>query len=531
MADRSTVVRIAAATLVGVLLLAGLYLMGEDSFLLFHTLVELTTIVVDVAIFAIAWNTRSYLYNNYLLFVGIASLFIAALDLAHTLLYKGIGVFPDQSGNLATQLWIGARCLQSASLLAAPFFLRRRLNVEAQMVAFAVLSVALILSVLVWPVFPTAYVVGQGLTPFKKVSEYLIAAAFAAAAVLLYRERRAFERLVWQYLGVYLVLSIASELTFTAYVSVYGRSNVIGHLLRLVATYFLYKAIVETGLVKPYAILVRSLKLSEDRLRRDADTLHIRNEELRRSEAALREHAAMLQRRNEELDAYAHTVAHDLKNPLTVIVSASEVVSTTTDLSHEHARELYRTVKSTALDMGIIVDELLLLSEVRKRDVPLEPLAMGDIVAIVRDRLAGMVEECHAEILVPSSWPVAMGYEPWIEEVWANYITNALKYGGQPPRIELGAAVQPDHTARFYVRDNGAGIPPESRADLFIPFSRLGRRRAGHGLGLSIVFRIVDKLGGRVGVESEPDGGSRFYFTLPLRPDAAAEALDAFPAP
>jgi len=95
-------------------------------------------------------------------------------------------------------------------------------------------------------------------------------------------------------------------------------------------------------------------------------------------------------------------------------------------------------------------------------------------------------------------------------------MSNAIKYGGQPPRVELGADWQSDGTVRFWVRDNGQGIAPEDQARLFTPFTRLDQVRArGHGLGLSIVRRIVEKLGGQVGVESGIDQGSLFYFTLP----------------
>jgi signal transduction histidine kinase len=128
-----------------------------------------------------------------------------------------------------------------------------------------------------------------------------------------------------------------------------------------------------------------------------------------------------------------------------------------------------------------------------------------------------MVEERQAEIIQPDAWPVAGGYAPWIEEVWVNYLSNALKYGGQPPRVELGAMVQ-GANVRFWVKDNGGGIPPDVQPRLFEPFTRLGRSHIqGHGLGLSIVHRIVNKLGGEVGVESTgvPGQGSMFYFVLP----------------
>lgn len=110
-----------------------------------------------------------------------------------------------------------------------------------------------------------------------------------------------------------------------------------------------------------------------------------------------------------------------------------------------------------------------------------------------------------------------LGYAPWIEEVWANYLSNALKYAGRPARIELGSDILPDGCVRFWVRDNGDGIPPETQAQMFAPFTHLNQARAtGHGLGLSIVRRIIEKLGGQVGVQSDglPSHGSVFFFTL-----------------
>ena len=114
------------------------------------------------------------------------------------------------------------------------------------------------------------------------------------------------------------------------------------------------------------------------------------------------------------------------------------------------------------------------------------------------------------------SWPRALGHAAWVEEVWANYLSNAIKYGGQPPRVMLGAEPQQDGMVRYWVRDNGPGLAPEDQARLFTPFTRLDQVRVkGHGLGLSIVRRIVEKLGGQVGVESQLGQGSTFFFILP----------------
>ncbi len=515
-------VRLGGAILTGLLALIVIYLTSLRSYLLFHSLIEVFTIVVAAGIFMISWNARAYINNNYLLFIGIASVFVGFLDLLHTLAYEGMAVFPGDTANLATQLWVAGRYVQSLSWLLAPLFLTRRLRVTLEIAVYVLVAGLLILAIFVWHVFPAAYVPGVGLTLFKKVSEYLVAAVFVAAIALLLHERQQFDERVLRLVVISLTLTIAAEIAFTSYVSVYGEANLIGHLLRFAAFYMLYKAIIETGLVRPYAILLRDLKRSEEQLREHAEALQAQNEELERTEGELRERGVALAAHNEELDAYAHTVAHDLKNPLTVIISTGDVINEVKNLRARERREFIRQIKTTAFEMNGIVDSLLLLSEVRKAEAPKKPINMAEVVEHVQRRLDYMIGEYHGRLISPMSWPIAVGYAPWIEEVWANYITNALKYGGPTPRVELGAAPQPDGMIRFWVRDHGPGISPEAQDALFTPFTQLRKaRQGGHGLGLSIVLRIVEKLGGQVGVESEPGGGSLFYFTLPAAPTEA----------
>jgi signal transduction histidine kinase len=237
----------------------------------------------------------------------------------------------------------------------------------------------------------------------------------------------------------------------------------------------------------------------------------------KRVEETLRQYATELEARNRELDAFAHTVAHDLKTPLGLITGYTKVLEQDyATMSDEAQLEYLQIMARTALRMNNIVDELLLLSELRQREVETGPLDMASIVADAQKRLTGMIGEHEAEIVVPETWPEALGYGPWIEAVWANYLSNAIKYGGEPPRVELGATPQPDGKICFWVRDNGPGLTLEDQAHLFTPFTRLDQVRArGHGLGLSIVRRIVEKLGGKVGVESKVGQGSIFAFTLP----------------
>jgi two-component system sensor histidine kinase/response regulator len=240
---------------------------------------------------------------------------------------------------------------------------------------------------------------------------------------------------------------------------------------------------------------------------------HLDLQDMRRK---LQKQNEQLQQQNAELDAFAHTVAHDLKNPLGLIVGYTQILyQDAPNLSSQDLEsigyESYRAAKKSAN----IIDSLLLLASVRKEDVEMASLDMADIVKQALERLELMIEEYQGEIVLPETWPVVLGYAPWIEAVWVNYLSNGLKYGGQPPRLELGATPQSDGTVQFWVKDNGPDLKADEQTALFTEFTRLNKvRLEGHGLGLSIVRRIINKLGGQVGVESEGSQGSRFFFIL-----------------
>ncbi len=220
----------------------------------------------------------------------------------------------------------------------------------------------------------------------------------------------------------------------------------------------------------------------------------------------------------EDLDAFAHTVAHDLKSPLSAIISYARLIEMGAGVStEEKKKEHIRSVVSGAHRMNKMIDALLAFASMGSADkAPIEQLDMAQIVADVRQRFEIELQDSQAEIKLPDSWPQALGYAPWVAEIWANYFSNAIKYGGQPPKIELGADVPTNGKVYFWIRDNGAGLTPDEQAQLFTPFTRLQKSQAdGHGLGLSIVRRIAEKLGGEVGLESEVGVGSVFRFTLP----------------
>jgi len=253
--------------LAGTLILAGLYFSSLYNFLLFHSFAEIFSIVVAFSIFIVAWNSRRFLDNNYFILIGIAYLFVGHVDLAHTLAYPGMGVFPGYGTNTAAQLWIVARYIESLSLLMAPLLIGRKLKVNLLFPGYGLIISVAVVSIFYWNIFPVCFIEGIGLTPFKKISEYVISLVLLGAIFIMFRKRREFDIGVLRFLFAAITVTIASELSFTLYDQPYGLPNLIGHFLKIVSYYFIYKAIIETGLVRPYDLLFRNLKQSEERYR------------------------------------------------------------------------------------------------------------------------------------------------------------------------------------------------------------------------------------------------------------------------
>jgi PAS domain S-box-containing protein len=247
------------------------------NYLVFHSVTEMFSVVVAGRVFAVTWHTQVHRpkESGFFLVIGIGSLSVAALDLVHTLAFKGMNVFPGYDANLPTQLWIASRYLQSLSLFAASslLFLRKsggaELAARARYVAlasYAVVTALLLLSVFS-RFFPTCWVEGSGLTPFKRVSEYAICAILAGAAILLWHSRARMDRDMLRYFLVAIGVSILCELAFTLYTDVYDLFNMAGHILKTIVFLALYRAMVLVGIRKPYTLLSQGLQESEKRYR------------------------------------------------------------------------------------------------------------------------------------------------------------------------------------------------------------------------------------------------------------------------
>jgi diguanylate cyclase (GGDEF)-like protein/PAS domain S-box-containing protein len=252
--------------IIGFFLCVGLYLTSLYSYALFHIVAESFSIVIAFSLFMIAWNTRQLATNNYVLFLSIAFLFAGLIDFVHTLAYKGMGIFQGFDANLPTQLWIMARYLQSLSLLAAPWFIDRKLNIRTISGFYLSATILLLAAAFSGTLFPDCFIEGKGLTPFKIVSEYAICLILISSLVLLLRRRETFDPIILHLIAWSIISTIVAELAFTFYISVYGLSNLVGHYFKILSFYLVYRAIIVTGLENPYRLLFYDLQKNREEL-------------------------------------------------------------------------------------------------------------------------------------------------------------------------------------------------------------------------------------------------------------------------
>ena len=254
-----------AYLLAGVACISLSFFLSQQNFLLFHSLAEGVSIVVACSLLLVLWNARDFLEDDFLLLLGVAYLFVAILDMLHTFSYKGMGILAGDSANPATQLWIAARYLQSASLLFAPWVIGRKLRAERVILLYATITTLLLCSIFIWENFPVCFVDGQGLTSFKVNSEYIIIGVLIAAALGLWQKREQLDKKVIHLLIASILLTICAELAFTFYVSVYGFSNLVGHIFKIISFYLIYKAIVITAIRKPQLLFYQQTQENADR--------------------------------------------------------------------------------------------------------------------------------------------------------------------------------------------------------------------------------------------------------------------------
>jgi diguanylate cyclase (GGDEF)-like protein len=237
-----------------------LYFISVINYLFFHALVEGFAIIVATLIYILATRTYKYSQNSVFLFLGKSYLFVAILDLMHMLTYKGMGVFPGFGADTPTQLWIAGRFLEAASFFVVLFLKQEYAKRKITDIILSFVTVSLLLSIMTFKVFPSCFIEGKGLTNFKIISEYIIIFILFLSVYLMYLRKEEFGQEPFNVVGTAMIVTAISELSFTLYTDVYGIANMLGHLLKVISYYFIYKGVVVHGIDVPYSLISAELK-------------------------------------------------------------------------------------------------------------------------------------------------------------------------------------------------------------------------------------------------------------------------------
>ncbi len=222
-----------------------------------------------------------------------------------------------------------------------------------------------------------------------------------------------------------------------------------------------------------------------------------------------------LKKRNKELDAYAHTVAHDLNSSLTGIIGYSDLILNSEDLPKEELNTYLKHIVNSGMKMTNIIKELLMFASIKKENIEIALFRMRGIIESACKRLKYQIDEKSVTVNIDDNIIDCNSYSAWIEEIWYNYISNAIKYGGNPPILDIYSEKTDNGFIKYCVKDNGEGLPKKLHEIIFDNKSiKRNKYIKGHGLGLSIVKRIAEKLDGYVSVESDKGNGCVFSFFL-----------------
>lgn len=457
---------------------------AQFNFLVFHTLVELFAIIVSFMLFALAWYTHRFSRDHLLIFLACGMFWVGALDIAHTLTYKGMHLLPTEESNTPTQIWIGTRYLQAMTLFTAPLLARRSFDKLALFAVFGLIATLILLSIGTGR-FPDAFVEGRGLTPFKIVSEYVIMTILAGALVLLSYYRREVAPDALPLLLVSAALAIGTELAFTFYVDVYGLSNLIGHILKLFSFWAIFQAIIVASLVRPYVDLAASNRAKDD---------------------------------------FLASMSHDLRTPLNSILGFSDMMRSRMfgPLGHGKYDEYIANIHASGTHLLGLVNDLLDLSKLESGQYELErqdidPRSLVD--EIVRSFAPAIsAKDLTVNILCEPNCGILHADERAMVQLLNNLVSNAVKFTPDGGTITIACRPTGHGGMSLAVSDTGIGIAPDQLGRLGNPYVQVNpyvAQQKGTGLGLFIVRRIAELHGGSMQIGSRPGIGTTVSVVIP----------------
>lgn len=489
-----------------------------------HNIAELFSIMVSLSIFGFGWFTFEQTRDRYALFMSAAFLAIGVLDTMHMLSNAAMpDFFSANSSNKASQFWIVARFVTAGSFLISAFIFAGAMHrwINKQSLAAGVFGIIALTftTITYFPDYvPATFVVGSGVTLFKKVAEYIIIVLFILSfAAYGWRLNVTGERRLIFYMAAF-IFSIFSEMVLALYTRPFDTYNIIGHIYKTAAFCLIYAGVFTESIKKPYIRLVAAkATLQEELIER-----RLMEEEIRMHRDHLGElvelRTEQLHRTNEELESFSYSVSHDLRAPLRAIDGFARMlmIRMRDKLNDEEAKS-FDVIRSSAKKMEQLIDDLLSFSRCGRQEMAKSEIKMEEIIRDVWNELLAITPDRNLSLVVQ---PMAgiQGDPSLMRHVLSNLLSNAVKFTQvmDPAVIEVGCIHNDGHMT-YYVKDNGIGFDMKFHDKIFGVFQRLHGTDSyeGTGIGLALVRRIIQRHGGRVWAQSEVDKGATFYFSIP----------------
>jgi signal transduction histidine kinase len=281
-------------------------------------------------------------------------------------------------------------------------------------------------------------------------------------------------------------------------------------------------------LAEAEAAAKKTLEIEIQKRKKITDRLHILQAELitkaNQLETLVQQRTAELTETNKQLESFVYAIAHDLRAPLRAMQGFSAVLMAEAGPNlPEKAKKCAERINKSALFMDAMLIDLLIFSQISQQRLELSNVKLGAVIEAVLSRVRSECEEKNVIEERIGPWPLVLAHEPTLHQVLYNLTSNALKFvrPNIPPRLRFRTDQRPG-IVRLWVEDNGIGIAPEHYSQLFHPFTRLNSEDyPGTGIGLAIVQKGVERMGGDVGLESVVGEGSRFWIELKEVPHQA----------
>lgn len=496
------------------------------NYIVLHSVIEAISIVISLMCFGITLHSHKMAKNSQNLFLGMALLSIGTIDIFHTLSYMGMPDFiTANSVNKATQLWIIARLIGAGAFLAAAFI---RPDMDSPYIRpYPMLAAGLFLpaAVLAWllyypETFPAMFVPGTGLTPLKIDLEYVVVAAEALTAALVFRMYIKTRQDHLLYFVGALMLGIFSEMFFTLYASPYDIYNLMGHVYKMAGYLLIYMMLFVTSIEHPYQELSNTKDVLRDY------TYHLEDMVMERTNAVNEKNRELygLNRLKNDLLAMC---SHDMKTPLQVNMLLIELMQEGVDGPlTDKQRENLDIIGRNDQELRDLIANLLDLARTEQGGLRLnaEVEDVGELVGSWASKHQIVADMKRVGFVVDAAnrgKPMHVNLDAFkIRQVLNNLISNAFKFTPEGGEIRL-TATQDGHDGWLTVRmfNTGPAIPASSFASIFEKYAQAGgHQRAKHegvGLGLNIAKNLVELHGGRIWAESEEGAGTAISFTIP----------------